>query len=93
MPPGSFLNIYRRSFNRTSSLASFCTPFAKLMWLTGRLSPDFKTITGFHRNNGKAIRNVCSQLPAVAKDDYDSGLRSRQTRLLVSERIPVRIVI
>jgi transposase len=31
------------------------------MWLTGRLSPDFKTVADFRRNNGKAIRNVCSQ--------------------------------
>lgn len=30
----------------------------ELMWLTGRLSPDFKTIADFRRNNGKAIRNV-----------------------------------
>ncbi|MFK4448524.1 transposase [Caballeronia udeis] len=33
----------------------------ELMWLTGRLSPDFKTIADFRRNNGKAIRNVCSE--------------------------------
>ena len=29
------------------------------MWLTGRLSPDFKTIADFRKNNGKAIRNAC----------------------------------
>ena len=31
----------------------------ELMWLTGRLSPDFKTIADFRRDNGKGIRNVC----------------------------------
>jgi transposase len=32
----------------------------ELMWLTGHLSPDFKTIADFRRDNGKAIRNVCT---------------------------------
>jgi len=31
----------------------------ELMWLSGRLTPDFKTIADFRRDNGKAIRNVC----------------------------------
>lgn len=33
----------------------------ELMWLTGRLMPDFKTIANFHKDNGKAIRGVCKQ--------------------------------
>src|SRR6202051_3991971 len=33
----------------------------ELMWLTGRLRPDFKTITNFRKDNGKAIRKVCRQ--------------------------------
>lgn len=33
----------------------------ELMWLTGRLMPDFKTIANFRKENGKAIRNVCRQ--------------------------------
>src|ERR687898_3508660 len=31
----------------------------ELIWLTGRLAPDFKTIADFRRDNGNAIRNVC----------------------------------
>jgi transposase len=31
------------------------------MWLTGRLMPDFKTITNFRKDNSKAIRGVCRQ--------------------------------
>ena len=31
----------------------------ELMWLTGRLSPDFKTIADFRKDNGEAIRLVC----------------------------------
>jgi transposase len=31
------------------------------LWLTGKLVPDFKTIAGFCRDNGEAIRAVCRQ--------------------------------
>jgi len=33
----------------------------ELMWLTGRLTPDFKTIADFRRDNGKAIRSTYRQ--------------------------------
>lgn len=33
----------------------------ELMWLTERLTPDFKTIADFRRDNGAAFRNVCRQ--------------------------------
>jgi transposase len=33
----------------------------ELMWLTGRLMPDFKTIANFRKDNGPAIRQVCRQ--------------------------------
>ena len=33
----------------------------ELMWLTGRLAPDFKTIADFRKDNGKAIRLVCRE--------------------------------
>ncbi|MCP3851107.1 MAG: IS1182 family transposase [Gammaproteobacteria bacterium] len=31
----------------------------ELMWLLGRLSPDFKTIADFRKDNGKGIKNIC----------------------------------
>jgi transposase len=31
----------------------------EMMWLTGRLAPDFKTIADFRRDNGAAIRATC----------------------------------
>ena len=38
----------------------------ELMWLTGHLAPDFKTIADFRKNNGAAIRLVCRGVhPAV----------------------------
>ena len=33
----------------------------EMMWLTGRLMPDFKTIADFRKDNGAAIGKVCSQ--------------------------------
>lgn len=33
----------------------------ELMWLTGRLAPDHKTIADFRRDNGAAIRKTCAQ--------------------------------
>ena len=39
----------------------------ELMWLTERLTPDFKTIADFRRDNGKAIRNVCRQFIVLCR--------------------------
>jgi transposase len=33
----------------------------ELIWLLGRLTPDFKTIADFRKDNGNAIRGVCRQ--------------------------------
>ncbi|MDC6383713.1 IS1182 family transposase [Pseudomonas graminis] len=39
----------------------------ELMWLTGRLVPDFKTIANFRKNNSKAIRGVCRQFVVLCQ--------------------------
>jgi transposase len=39
----------------------------ELMWLTGRLTPDFKTIADFRKNNGQAIRLVCREFIMLCK--------------------------
>ena len=39
----------------------------ELMWLTGRLAPDFKTIADFRRNSGPGIRNVCKRFIAMCR--------------------------
>jgi transposase len=40
----------------------------ELMWLTGRLAPDFKTIADFRRANGDGIRNVCRRFVQLCRD-------------------------
>src|SRR6202158_2806146 len=39
----------------------------ELMWLTGRLAPDFKTIADFRHDNGKGIRNVCRRFVELCR--------------------------
>src|SRR6476620_3785979 len=39
----------------------------ELMWLTGRLTPDFKTIANFRKDNGPAIRKVCRQFIVLCR--------------------------
>src|ERR671910_187466 len=39
----------------------------ELMWLTGRLTPDHKTIADFRRDNSEAIRKVCSRFVLLCR--------------------------
>jgi transposase len=40
----------------------------ELMWLTGRLAPDFKTIADFRKDNGAPIRLVCRQFVILCRN-------------------------
>ena len=37
----------------------------ELMWLLGRLAPDFKTIADFRKDNTRAIQSVCREFVLV----------------------------
>src|SRR3954470_24238362 len=39
----------------------------EVLWLTGRLVPDHKTIADFRKDNGPAIRKVCAQFVALCR--------------------------
>ncbi len=39
----------------------------EVMWLTGRLVPDHKTIADFRKDNGPAIKKVCAQFVALCR--------------------------
>ena len=39
----------------------------EVMWLTGRLAPDHKTIADFRKDNGPAIRKVCAQFVELCR--------------------------
>ena len=39
----------------------------ELIWLLGKLAPDFKTIADFRKNNGEAIRLVCREFVMLCR--------------------------
>jgi len=39
----------------------------ELMWLLGRLQPDFKTIASFRKDNGKAIQQCCREFVEICR--------------------------
>jgi transposase len=69
--PAVLLKVYIYGYlNRVQSsrrLERECQRNVELMWLTGRLAPNFKTIADFRRDNGPGIRNVCSQFVVVCR--------------------------
>ena len=40
----------------------------EVMWLTGRLVPDHKTVADFRRDNGLAIQKVCARFVALCRE-------------------------
>ena len=46
----------------------------ELVWLTGRLIPDFKTTADLRKNNGTAVREVRRDSPRHAQLPCDNGL-------------------
>ena len=61
--PATLLKIYIYGYlNRVQSsrrLERECQRNIELIWLTGRLMPDFKTIADFRKDYGEAIRGTC----------------------------------
>jgi transposase len=69
--PSTLLKIYLYGYlNRLQSsrrLEREAQRNIELMWLTGRLAPDFKTIADFRKDNGAAIRAVCGQFVELCR--------------------------
>lgn len=59
---------YLNQVQSSRGLERECRGNLELIWLTGRLAPDFKTIADFRRDNGSAIRRVCAQFVAFCRD-------------------------
>lgn len=70
--PAVLLKIYIYGYlNRIQSsrrLERECQRNLELMWLTGRLAPDFKTIADFRHDNGKGVRNVCRRFVVLCRE-------------------------
>ena len=69
--PSTLLKIYVYGYlNRVQSsrrLERECQRNIEMIWLTGQLAPDFKTIADFRKDNGKAIREVCREFVALCR--------------------------
>jgi transposase len=67
--PAVMLKLYIYGYvNRVQSsrrLERECQRNVEVMWLTGCLAPDFKTIADFRKDNGPAIRKVCREFIVV----------------------------
>ena len=70
--PATLLKIYIYGYlNRIPSsrrLERECQRNIELIWLTGQLAPDFKTIADFRKDNGKAIREVCRSFVVLCRE-------------------------
>jgi len=70
--PAVLLKIYIYGYlNRIQSsrrLERECQRNLELMWLTGRLAPDFKTIADFRRDSGDGIQNVCRRFVVLCRE-------------------------
>src|SRR5499425_2501926 len=69
--PGMMLKLYIYGYlNRVPSsrrLERECQRNIEMVWLTGQLAPDFKTIADFRKDNGKAIREVCREFVGLCR--------------------------
>ncbi|MDP5215890.1 IS1182 family transposase [Ruegeria sp. 2205SS24-7] len=70
--PGLMLRIYLYGYldqvQSSRRLERECGRNLELIWLPGRLKPDFKTIADFRKDNGPAIRKGCQQFVALCRD-------------------------
>jgi len=69
--PATLLKIYLYGYlNRVPSsrrLERETQRNIELMWLTGRLMPDFKTLADFRKDNGPAIQAACAQFVVLCR--------------------------
>ena len=61
----------------------------EVMWLTGRLVPDHKTIADFRKDNGPAIKKVCAR--SIKRSPYSGRRVSKKFLSTLFLIIDVRI--
>jgi transposase len=69
--PGALLKLYIYGYlirvQSSRRLERECQRNLEAMWLTGRLTPDHKTIADFRKDNGQAIKKVCAQFVSLCR--------------------------
>jgi hypothetical protein len=62
-----YLYGYLNRVHSSRRLERECQRNVELMWLTGRLAPDFKTIANFRKDNGQGVRRVCKEFVVLCR--------------------------
>ena len=62
-----FLYGYLHRMRSSRALERECHRNVELVWLTGKLTPDFKTIADFRKDNLKPLRAVCRQFTLLCR--------------------------
>src|SRR3979411_565877 len=69
--PATLLKIYVYGYlngvHTSRRLERECQGNIELVWLAGRLMPDFKTIADFRKDNGEAICKVCREFVVLCR--------------------------
>ena len=63
-----YLYGYLNQIQSSRRLERECQRNIELMWLVGQLTPDFKTIADFRKDNGPAIRSACRRFVALCRN-------------------------
>ena len=88
--PATLLKIYIYGYlNRVPSsrrLERECQRNIELVWLTGQLAPDFKTIADFRKDNGEAIAKSAARLFCYAGVLTSLVTRARRSTAASSRR-------
>jgi len=67
--PGDLFRLYLYGYlnkvNTSRQLEREAGRNVEMMWLMGKLRPDFKTIADFRRKNGEAIKQACQKFIEV----------------------------
>ena len=70
--PGDLLKLYIYGYlnhiRSSRKLEKEANRNVEVMWLLGKLAPDFKTVADFRRDNGKAILRACREFTAVCRE-------------------------
>src|SRR6187401_502851 len=70
-PPAALLKLYLYGYlhriRSSRSLEAECHRNVELIWLTGKLAPDFKTIADFRKDNLKAFKAVHRQFIVLCR--------------------------
>lgn len=93
--PATMLKIYLYGYlnqiQSTRRLEQEARRNLELMWLVGRLAPDFKTLAPFRAHNSAAIKSVCREFIELCRRwGLYYGVDGRNRRQQVQSRKPSR---